>query len=98
MDVLPQPRQATAEQTVSLLGCVLADQQQLTQGHGDFPGGYRRQARQQLFGTFEAKTVKCDFKVFRRFGQAAVGLAVGFAHHTQHQGRTVLHQLSNISQ
>ncbi|MNG32524.1 hypothetical protein D3C84_1185620 [compost metagenome] len=35
MDVLPQPRQATGEKTVGLLGRVLADQLQLAQDFGD---------------------------------------------------------------
>ena len=98
MDVLPQPRQATAEQTVGLLGRVLADQQQLAQRHRDLMGWHRRQARQQFLGTLEAKAVQRHFEVFRWFRQATVGLIVGFAHHAQHQGRAVLHQLGNVSQ
>ena len=98
MNVLPQSRQAAAEQAIGLLRRVPADQYQLAKGNRDFTHRHRWQARQQIFGAFEAEAVERHFKVFCRFRQAAVGVAVGLAHHAQHQGRTALHQLGNISQ
>jgi hypothetical protein len=76
---------------------VLADQLELAQHRRDVVAG-SGQACEQLFGAFEAQAIEGDFQVFRRLGQAAMGVVVGFAHHAQHQGRAVLHQFGDIAQ
>ncbi|MCY1173442.1 hypothetical protein D9M73_136020 [compost metagenome] len=98
MDVLPQARQAAGKKTVGLLRGVLADHLQLTQGFGNLGLGGGGQAREQFFSALQAETVDRNLKVFRRLGHAAMGMPVGFANHAQGQGRTALHQVSDVAQ
>ncbi|MNL19730.1 hypothetical protein D3C87_1409470 [compost metagenome] len=98
MDVLPQSRQATGEETVGLLRGVLADHLQLAQGFRNLGHGFGRQALEQFFGAFQTEAIDRDLKVFRRLGHAAMGVPVGFANYAQGQGRTVLHQVGDVAQ
>jgi hypothetical protein len=59
---------------------------------------FDRQAREQFFGTRQAQAVDRHLEVFRRFGQAAVGVTIGLADHAQGQGRAVLHQFGDVAQ
>ena len=73
-------------------------QLQLTQGNRDLRLRQGRQPGEQFFGAFQTEAIDRHLKVFRRFGHAAMGVAIGFANHAQGQRRAVLYQFGDIAQ
>ncbi|MNT38353.1 hypothetical protein D3C72_1745420 [compost metagenome] len=97
MDLLPEPRQARAEQTAGLLRGVLADQLDLPQGQGDFLERASGLAFDQLQGALQSQAAERAFQAFGR-GAETAGLAIGLAQHAQGQGRAGLHQVGYFTQ
>ncbi len=98
MDFLPQPRQSAGEQATGLLRGMLTDHLELAQHRRDVFHRQRWQALEQQCAALKAQAIERNLQAFGRLGLAGVGRVVGFAHHRQHQGRAVLHQLGDVAQ